>query len=115
MTGTYTFYWEPNDDRAWLWIGNTARTGWIGNNADRQTAYLASAQPFSLDFVAGDYYAMRLAFSQGGGGANWGFNVTDPTGKVAWDRNTVASPYIVRRSCDNTTAPAFTVPFGQET
>ncbi|PIA91690.1 hypothetical protein CB0940_09424 [Cercospora beticola] len=115
MTGTYTFFWEANDDRAWLWIGNNARTGWIGNNADRQTAYLASAQPFTLDLVAGDYYAMRVAFSQGGGGANWGFNVTDPNGQVAWDRNTRASPYIVRRSCDNTTAPQFTTPFGQET
>ncbi|KAF2208645.1 hypothetical protein CERZMDRAFT_48753 [Cercospora zeae-maydis SCOH1-5] len=114
VTGTYRFFWEPNDDRSWLWVGDNARQGWTGANANQQTAYLASSQAFDLPLQAGVYYPMRVAFTQGGGGANWGLNVTDPVGRVAWDRNTVASPYIVRRSCDNFTAPSFQTAFGQE-
>ncbi|KAM3417427.1 hypothetical protein BST61_g5673 [Cercospora zeina] len=114
VTGTYRFFWEPNDDRSWLWVGDNARQGWTGANANQQTGYLAASQPFDVPLQAGAYYPMRVAFTQGGGGANWGLNVTDPLGRVAWDRNTVASPYIVRRSCDNFTAPSFQNAFGQE-
>ena len=65
-TGTHTFYLN-SDDGSWLWIGQTALTGFTTANALVQNGGLHAISEVSatISLVAGTYYPVRIQFGNG--------------------------------------------------
>ena len=64
-TGTWTFK-AASDDRGYLWIGNTAISGYTNANALISTN--ATTVTNTINLTAGVYYPMRFQMSEGGSG-----------------------------------------------
>lgn len=72
----------------------------------------------TINLNVGQYLPYRVVFGQVGGGAIFTLTVVDPSGVPLISSTTgnsaPASPYIVRFSCDGTTAPPFPYTYGSE-
>ena len=96
--------------------GATAYQGWTKANAEFNVVYNPGniGTFFWNNLNVGDYIPIRMGYGNYGGGASFIITILDPFGAVAFDSYTRNSPYIVRYSCDGTTAPPFSYAFGQE-
>jgi hypothetical protein len=124
IAGTYTFTVSQVDDRAFLWLGETARTGWTAANAVLYNQGSAAGQSITYTVsAAGSYIPMRVVAvnmgTQAGNGANpmtWLLTVRNPYG-VDYDVGSNAQPgsaNLVRFSCNNVDAPSFSNSVGSE-
>ncbi|KAI5272739.1 hypothetical protein E4T47_04101 [Aureobasidium subglaciale] len=117
VPGTYTFTISQPDDIVFLYLGQTALSGWNQGNAAAVAAWdnpnFGRYDTASYTLKAGDYLPFRIFFGQQGGPVKFAFSITAPDGTVILDSNTAESDFIVQHSCDGTTAPAFP-PFGQD-
>ncbi|KAM0262774.1 hypothetical protein ACHAQJ_001568 [Trichoderma viride] len=109
QTGSYTFTLNQVDDAAFIWVGPEAFFGWTGANADETALYNnGPAQgTYTVALREGRYYAFRIFYGQGPRIAEFSITVTAPDGTTFLSSNTTGSPYLVRFSCDRTTAPRF--------
>ncbi|KAL6880744.1 GLEYA domain-containing protein [Trichoderma novae-zelandiae] len=109
QTGTYTFNLNQVDDAAFIWVGPEAYSGWTGANADAKAVYAnGPAQgTFTVDLAEGQYYPFRIIYGQGPRIAEFDITVTSPDGTTFLSSGTTGSPYLVRFSCDRSTAPRF--------
>jgi len=115
QTGTYTFTVDSVDDVAYVWIGGDAYSGWTAPSANLKAAYTdgPGRGSCSADLVEGQYYPIRILFSQAQGAAVFQLSVTAPDETVFLSSETNNSPYLVRHSCDENVAPKYS-PFGAE-
>lgn len=79
-TETYTFY-TSSDDASYLWVGNTALTGYTTTNAIVQNGGLHGMQERSgsIALTAGVYYPIRIQFGEQAGGDDCVVNYSTPT------------------------------------
>ncbi|KAK1253914.1 hypothetical protein MKX07_001991 [Trichoderma sp. CBMAI-0711] len=117
--GTYTVDIPYANDAVYLWTGAKAYSGWTDANADAKALYdqpdhIAGRASFRFSVPAGTYVPVRFFYGQAQYGGGFSFNVTAPSGQVIVSDWETFSPYVVRYSCDGTTAPAFPA-FGRET
>lgn len=117
--GTYSISIPYANDAVYLWTGAKAYSGWTDNNADAKALYdqpdhIAGHASFSLDIPANSYVPIRFFYGQAQYGGGFHFNITAPSGQVIVSDVETFSPYVVRYSCDGTTAPVFPA-FGNET
>ncbi|EHK26647.1 uncharacterized protein TRIVIDRAFT_59139 [Trichoderma virens Gv29-8] len=117
--GTYSISIPYSNDAVYLWTGAKAYSGWTDNNADAAALYnqpdhIAGRANFNLDIPANSYVPIRFFYGQAQYGGGFNFNITTPSGQVIVSNQETFSPYVVRYSCDGTTAPAFAA-FGKET
>jgi len=114
-SGLYTFTISQPDDIALLWLGSKAYSGWQRGNAD--AIAVISGRPSasaSVYLQQGEYLPFRIVFGQAQGAISFYLSLTAPDGTVILDSNTPDSKFLVRYSCDGTSAPAFPA-FGLET
>lgn len=116
--GTYRITIPYANDAVYLWSGAKAYSGWTDNNADTRARYnqpdhIAGHATFNVDIPANTYVPIRFVYGQAQYGGGFTFNVTTPSGQVIVSNKAEFSPYVVRYSCDGTTAPKFP-PFGNE-
>ncbi len=112
--GEYTFTIPICDNDAMLWVGPKAYSGFTEANKDIAQGWVSTGgQPvaFKMTLERGKYYPIRLIFTNWGGPGNLAFEIKAPDGSVILDSTTGASEYLVRFSCDETSAPKFP-PFG---
>jgi hypothetical protein len=64
-TGTWTFT-ITSDDGSYLWIGNTAVTGYTTNN-ELASASFAGPGTGTISLTAGEYYPIRVLYGNGPG------------------------------------------------
>lgn len=114
MSGTWRIEVTSIDDQVLTWVGAKAQSGWTKANADTNRYYGQTTSWLWINVVAGQYYPVRIAFGNYGGGASYFAAFYDPTNNVAFTTDTRNSPYILRRSCDGTTAAPFPYLFGEE-
>jgi hypothetical protein len=118
QTGTYVFRATQSDDVTLLWLGAKAAHGWTRANANLEQLWEgATAVPhaFNATLERGGYYPLRIVWANASGPGGFLFTITAPDGSlIVSDNSTLSSPYLVRYSCDGTTAPRFP-PFGNET
>ncbi|PTB70070.1 hypothetical protein BBK36DRAFT_1166268 [Trichoderma citrinoviride] len=117
--GTYTVDIPYANDAVYLWSGAKAYSGWTDANADARARYdqpdhVAGRATFAFDVPAATYVPVRFFYGQAQHGGGFSFSVTAPSGQVIVSDQATFSPYVVRYSCDGTTAPAFPA-FGKET
>ncbi|RFU77895.1 conidiospore surface [Trichoderma arundinaceum] len=117
--GTYSITIPYSNDAVYLWTGAKAYSGWTDNNADAKALYnqpdhIAGHASFNLNIPANSYVPIRFFYGQAQYGGGFNFNITTPSGQVIVSNAETFSPYVVRYSCDGTTAPAFPA-FGKET
>ncbi|PTB67761.1 hypothetical protein BBK36DRAFT_1168136 [Trichoderma citrinoviride] len=107
MTGACTFALNQVDDAAYA--------GWTGANVDAGVVYdNGPAQgTFTADLAEGEYYPFRIIYGQGPRIGEFDIRVTSPDGTTFLSSGTTGSPYLVRFSCDGSTAPPFSS-FGLE-
>ncbi|KAH7316673.1 GLEYA domain-containing protein [Stachybotrys elegans] len=115
--GVYRFSIPYANDAVFLWTGAKAYSGWTDENADARARYnqpdhIPGSAEFELEIPAGTYVPIRFVYGQAQYGGGFRFNVTAPSGEVIVSDETL-SPYVVRYSCDRTTAPAFPA-YGRE-
>jgi hypothetical protein len=80
VTGTYTFY-LASDDSSYLWVGNTATSGYTTSNALINNLYTGPAEKSAtISLTGGTYYPFRLQFGDGGGGQFITFSFAPPSG-----------------------------------
>ncbi|KAF7198498.1 hypothetical protein HII31_00237 [Pseudocercospora fuligena] len=117
-TGTWRFSASGVDDAFLLWLGPLARQGWTKANANLSLAFAYSTGApsgfFTTTLQAGTYLPMRIVHGQAVGGYGYQLSIQDPNGLVAQNSDSSGSGYVVRNSCDGTTAPPFPYTFGQE-
>ncbi|KAL7792081.1 GLEYA domain-containing protein [Trichoderma ceciliae] len=109
QTGTYTFTLNQVDDAAFIWVGSEAYSGWTGGNADAKALYNngPAKGTYTINLREGRYYAFRIIYGQGPRIAEFDITVTAPDGTSFLSSSSPGSPYLVRFSCDRTTAPRF--------
>ncbi|KAL7787731.1 GLEYA domain-containing protein [Trichoderma ceciliae] len=117
--GTYSITIPYSNDGVYLWTGAKAYSGWTDENANAKALYnqpdhIAGRASFSLNIPANSYVPIRFFYGQAQYGGGFNFNITTPSGQVIVSNAETFSPYVVRYSCDGTTAPAFPA-FGKET
>ncbi|KAJ6784513.1 hypothetical protein PWT90_09049 [Aphanocladium album] len=115
--GTYRIS-IPYADAVYLWTGRKAYTDWTDANADAKALYnqpdhIAGSAQFAVTIPANTYVPIRFVYGQAQYGGGFTFNVTTPSGEVIVGSDSRGSPYVVRYSCDRTTALHFAV-FGEE-
>ena len=96
-TETYTFF-TASDDASYMWIGDTAITGFTTANAtvNNGGAHGVVERSGTAALTAGVYYPIRIQFGEAGGGDTMSFNhstatitkTTDVTGKVFYNSAT---------------------------
>jgi outer membrane lipoprotein-sorting protein len=107
-----------SNDAVDIWTGTKAYAGWTESNADARARYnqpdhIAGRATYSVTASAGSYVPLRFVFGQAQYGGGFSFTVTAPNGQVIVSDQSTASPYVVRYSCDQVTAPLYP-PFGRE-
>ena len=107
-SGAYTFTAPNTDDWLGIWVGGKAYSGWMRTNADLDLVYETTPNNVNITLVAGQYYAFRIMYANGGGGAYFSMTVKDPTGTA------IPSADLVQYSCDGVLAPKYAA-FGSET
>lgn len=99
-----------------LWLGPNAYSGWNRANAALivgNTGGSPGAGSFNVQLQAGSYTPIRVMFAQAQGEAIFRLSVISPDGSTLLDSSTLGSPYVLRYSCDDTSAPVFPE-FGEE-
>lgn len=81
QTGTYTFYNVVVGDAAWLWIGQTAYSGYTRANVALFDYAHSGAKSYTQTLTAGTYYPIRLLYANGQLNGNLQFNITAPNGE----------------------------------
>ncbi|KAF3912390.1 Zonadhesin [Arthrobotrys entomopaga] len=118
IAGTYNFTITGGDNWAGFWLGPIAKGNWKKTNVDA-TAILGSLVASERKgtvlrtLAAGQYLPVRIILANAGGPTYFSLDVTVAGQHYAYPAQT--SAYWVRYSCDRTTAPPFTQPFGNET
>ncbi|EHK24204.1 uncharacterized protein TRIVIDRAFT_61010 [Trichoderma virens Gv29-8] len=114
-TGTYTFTLNLVDDAAFIWVGAAAYSGWTAANADAKAVYDngPATGTYTVNLQEGQYYPFRIFYGQGPRIAEFDITVSAPDGTTFLSSSTSGSPYLVRFSCDRSTAPRFSA-FGFE-
>ncbi|PNP54655.1 hypothetical protein THARTR1_05212 [Trichoderma harzianum] len=109
QTGTYTFTLNLLDDAAYIWIGPEAYSGWTGANADARAVYNngPATETYTVNLQEGQYYPFRIIYDQGPRITEFDITVSAPDGSTFLSSSTSRSPYLVRFSCDRSTAPRF--------
>ncbi|KAI9158921.1 conidiospore surface [Paramyrothecium foliicola] len=116
--GRYRINIPYSNDAVFLWTGAKAYAGWTDENADARARYnqpdtIAGSASFSLTIPANTYVPIRFVYGQAQYGGGFSFTITTPSGEVIVSNEATFSPYVVRYSCDRTTAPVFPA-FGRE-
>lgn len=116
--GTYRITVPYANDAVDLWTGAKAYSGWTDTNADAKARYnqpdhIAGSAVFNLQIPANTYIPIRFFYGQAQYGGGFTFNITTPSGETIVSNEATFSPYVVRYSCDGTTAPKFPA-FGNE-
>jgi hypothetical protein len=117
QTGAYTFSVPRSDDLTLLWLEPKAAADRTRANADLVQPYDAAQKPktFTAQLERGRFYALRVVWTNASGPGGFAFSITAPDGSVVVSGDTTQpSPYLVRFTCDETTAPRFPA-FGNET
>ena len=117
-TGVFLFQITGSDDITFAWLGAKAYTNCTRPNLDMEQNFNGLGKNYFFTLEAGTYTPMRILTVNGQGPGIFNFKITAPSGDVVLGPETVngqygVSDYIVRRSCDNTSAPAWP-PFGAE-
>ncbi|KAL7949749.1 GLEYA domain-containing protein [Trichoderma barbatum] len=109
QTGPYTFTLNQVDDAAFIWVGPEAYSGWTGANVDAEAVYDdgPAQDTYTINLQEGRYYPFRIIYGQGPRIAEFDIKVSAPDGTTFLSSATSGSPYLVRFSCDRTTAPRF--------
>lgn len=121
QTGTFTFTISSADDIVLIWAGAAAYSGWTRANALLDVTYpeIGSGSGNGGSIVAtyaataGDYIPLRILFSQGDGAFGFNVGISAPDGTVVLSASSSTSDYLIRNSCDGTSAPAY-APYGSE-
>jgi hypothetical protein len=81
LSGSWTFY-TVSDDASYLWIGDTATSGYTTGNAVVNNAGSHAMQERSgtINLVANTYYAIRIQQGNGGGACGMTVSFTPPGG-----------------------------------
>jgi len=112
--GTYTISLPSCDDIVLVWFGALAQNGWTRQNANLVAVYRGTPPSTTYQAKEGEYIPIRIMYGNIGGIGNFQMKVTDPDGKTLIDSTAkFQSQYMVRYSCDETTAPRMR-PFGAE-
>jgi hypothetical protein len=84
VTGTWTF-WISSDDCSYLWLGNSALTGYTRSNALINNGGLHGMIELSntISLTAGVSYPVRIQFGENDGGDEMIFSFQGPTGSTA--------------------------------
>lgn len=118
-TGLYTVSVPmTSDDRAWVWMGSTAYSGWDGTNYNAVAVYDGTTSGAATYNVtqAGTYVPFRVLLAQAGGPWYLSITITAPDGTVLMSPDATApiSKNLVKYSCDGSIAAPFQH-FGSET
>ncbi|EPS36387.1 hypothetical protein H072_10119 [Dactylellina haptotyla CBS 200.50] len=108
--GKYTFSLPSSDDITFLWVGQTAYTGWTRQNANIIQKFAGgNSKPTStqIDLKKGTYTPIRIVWANQGGAGNFKLRITAPDGSVLLDEKSENNEYIVQYSCDNTSGPKY--------
>lgn len=116
--GKYIINISYSNDAVFLWTGAKAYAGWTDENADARARYnqpdhIPGSARYELTIPANTYMPIRFVYGQAQYGGGFSFTVTAPSGQVIVSDKETFSPYVVRYSCDKTTAPVFPA-FGRE-
>jgi hypothetical protein len=117
QTGTFTVTISAADNLALVWMGPDAYSGWTRSNAMIHVTYTqlpAGGTSETYAASAGDYIPLRVMFANGEGPFAYGISVTAPDGSTVLSATSATSPFLVKQSCDGTTAHPYPA-FGQET
>lgn len=79
-TETYTFYLS-SDDASYLWLGDTAKSGWSAANAlvDNGGLHGVVEESGTVGLTAGVFYPIQVFFGENGGGDELTFSYSTPT------------------------------------
>ena len=116
--GQYRISIPYSNDAVFLWTGSKAFAGWTDENADARARYnqpdhIPGSANYVLTIPANTYVPIRFVYGQAQYGGGFSFTITTPSGEVIVSDKETFSPYVVRYSCDKTTAPVFPA-FGRE-
>lgn len=123
QTGVYTITVPPNaDDRAWVWMGPLAYSGYNSTNYLVETSYssIATTSGSTASFTVtrvGQYIPWRVGIAQRSGPWYYYAIIRAPDGTIlvsSDNTKTIDNNNIVRFTCDGVTAPRFPA-FGSET
>ncbi|GAM86230.1 hypothetical protein ANO11243_042420 [Dothideomycetidae sp. 11243] len=113
-SGTYGLYFPAPDDRAFLWVGSTAYSGWTEDNVVTSATYGTGKQMFMFSAVAGSYTPIRVNWGNRNDAGHFDLAIYAPDGSTLLSSNTPYSSTVVQYSCDGVTAPPFPA-WGSET
>lgn len=107
QSGIYTFQMTQADDLAFIWCGPLAYAGFSSANALLTASFHNAPTTTTLYMSEGTYYPLRVLWAQASGPGTFAMSITAPDGTTIFDSSSPANPYIVQRSCDGTSAPAY--------
>ncbi len=86
VTGTWTFFTE-SDDGSYLWLGNTALSGYTTGNALVNNGGIHTLQEASgtISLTTGVYYPIRVRYSDGSGTDDCRISFQAPSGTRTYD------------------------------
>lgn len=115
QSGEYTFTVPVSDNIVAAWIGPNAVSGYTRSNANLFQEWGGTSAVYKMTVEKGKYYPIRIMWANAGGPGSFQFEIKAPDGTVVADSKSGASKFLVQYSCDGTSAPKFTTPFGSET
>lgn len=79
-TETYTFY-TNSDDASFVWVGDTAVTGFTTTNATVKNGgtHAVAEKSGTVALIADTYYPIRIQYGESGGGEELTFSISTPT------------------------------------
>lgn len=113
QTGTYSFAPGYIDDYFYLWIGETAYSGWDASNADISDPDCCIVPTAYTTYLTTGVYPIRFMWINQGGPGAYSITITAPDGTVLESPNMASSNYLVT---DCVAAGAIPYePYGSET
>ncbi|KAI0197386.1 GLEYA domain-containing protein [Xylaria flabelliformis] len=119
--GTWQFDISGVDDLVLAWVGDVAYSGWTDANANARAVWTfqgtgshTGSASFTTDLEGGSFVPVRFVFANAQGGGAFKVTITSPSGIIVHQTGRTANnDWVVRRSCDESTAPEFPS-FGKE-
>jgi hypothetical protein len=108
--GVYSFQSTSPDDIIMVWLGPNAYSGWNNNTGNwiLRDPFGAGKNVATATLSQGQYYPIRVLFANGQQSAELHFNVSAPDGTSIVDSDgSINAQFLVQRSCDGSSAPAF--------